>query len=511
MNTSISTFVAPARSVYWDLFSRLFLGSSRYSAGEFLVDGEWWFSFVVPDALLFWLVVFVDWWATKLAIFFWSWACIVGVYVALCAFLTLWVALDFLLFGLLWSVPVLAAFSRRVFRLVSWAGWVVYYSFPPVAVWTCLTKVWQLGLVLLAVPESLSFGLTPGQDLGNSLVYVSGGWCRVSELGSWSPSLWPWAVSGALCLCFSSGTPGFVWMAPSLPAVLLFADSFLLLWRVAGWAAPLGRAPLAFAELGLAVVWPRSAIWLPGVPGWVFVCAACIFPWFVFHQRFGTATADYLVWEWAVNGHDGWSTTTVENVRAFVLGKALQSSEGMAAFSACGVTGVSPRLRRRGKLACRLQRLFGLKDPRVSSLFRGRWMPDLPAVERGPVVNAALSVLPSETKAIGVGALPAKDQRDGVFVALERPDGSRAMFLPSLHARLFRYAYLRPRDQRLFVSLRSRAADWARNSGLAPEYVPFVLSSAVELAMAVSPAERACAGSLGLVDGTDASLFDESL
>lgn len=197
-------------------------------------------------------------------------------------------------------------------------------------------------------------------------------------------------------------------------------------------------------------------------------------------------------------------TVAVRALEACARGKALATMEGVALVAACGSAGAVPRLRARGLLACRLQSALGGPHGCASRFLAGRWVPDLPSSDRGPMVNSLLAIQRSGVKVLGVGTVPTATGVDGDYVLVESQEGERRLVLPSLHSQLAQYATFRSRDPALLEGLRSRAVRWFKEVEC-PSWVPLLcLPSSIADAFSVSAMEAQAAARIGELGGVSA-------
>ncbi|AAF22957.1 ORF1 [Diaporthe ambigua RNA virus 1] len=258
--------------------------------------------------------------------------------------------------------------------------------------------------------------------------------------------------------------------------------------------------------LGSLFIYPLVETKLIFVLGWVDV--AFVLPWLAAvlvgvsfsYREVPFSRAD-------LQGYLGLSepsqdASVLSELDALLKAKSFADAEGVALVAAVGARGGVPRLRARGKLACRLQALLGGRKGCVGAFFSGRWVPDLPASDRSPALNAILAVQREQVKVLGVGTFPTKSGVGGDYVLVESRSGDRRVILPSLLSRLCLYSSLRERDEKLLVGLRSRAVEWCRLEQV-PDWVPLLcLSSSVADAAEISgpevEARRRLRSSLGI-------------
>lgn len=155
-------------------------------------------------------------------------------------------------------------------------------------------------------------------------------------------------------------------------------------------------------------------------------------------------------------------------------------AEGLVHCSTSGALSSVPRLRPRGRATRALQGLLQGPVGSVGKFIRGRWVPDLPASRRSPVLNALLATSGSEMKLLGVGVIQSTvaPVDNYVYVVVETPEGRELVF-PALAARLSQYSLLRERTPELLRGLRARAVDWLKESKLPGWVGPLVLPTAV--------------------------------
>jgi hypothetical protein len=131
-----------------------------------------------------------------------------------------------------------------------------------------------------------------------------------------------------------------------------------------------------------------------------------------------------------------------------------------------------------------LQEELGGRFGVVGELMRGRWVPDLPALERSDVQNYLLSSVQDGARILGGGFEEVSEcsGSDGVYFVIETAV-SRELVFPALLGSLRQYALFRKRDSSLLLGLRSRASEWCRARGFRPWVADMAVCSAATLAM----------------------------
>jgi hypothetical protein len=397
--------------------------------------------------------------------------------------------LSWMLFGLFDQVVavVLASgsaslkFGKRFF-------WALHSVSPLVWTWRVLKFFLSLALVLANelfwLPWDLFLAfLGPwflgglSSDAGSVVVPFRGGWARLDSLRrrTWPLFRW-WVLLPAFAACLFSEVPVVSLRLVRAGVWSLLPDEFVV---------------------SVELVWGFVDLW--PVTRWVvsFLLGASLVvvddPSFGedhFRDLVGVVSDEVVFGE--VVSWNQLPKTRPQSLReweAFCRGKRIADAEGVALVAACGVGGATPRLRARGRLACRLQATLGGGRGCVGMFLRGRWAPDLPASERSPALNAILTVHRG-LKVLGVGTFPTLSGSDGDFVLVESQEGDRRIILPSLSGLLSKYSQLRRRDAKLLEMVRSRAIRWFKDVE-APSWVPSLcLASSVADAFDVSDLER---------------------
>jgi hypothetical protein len=144
------------------------------------------------------------------------------------------------------------------------------------------------------------------------------------------------------------------------------------------------------------------------------------------------------------------------------------------------------RLRRRSRWVCSLQQALNGEVGAVAALFRGRWVPDLPSLQRGRSVNFLAALTSDGVQFLGGGLCYGKGE-DGsstpvAYVSGQTRDGWEFQVFPSLVAKLSNHALFRTRNAALLALLRLRALEWRREQGLDHYDLAFGLADSVCLA-----------------------------
>jgi len=470
-------------------FRSLFTWDGVFVAHWFLYE-EWWFHFEVPLELVIfftqlfngWVWWIVNWWVGYLTIMsvvvcLYLCARVVDLCVRLMAAVVEWLS-----FGLLRVPGVLSRFSLRLVHAFGRALAVVKRYQPWFVFWVVLKTLVSLTCVLVCEVFWAPFDVF--RVLMGAVTPWSVGWDGGRVLVRGAPGVW-----------FSVDTVVRRYRFQSRPVLLLCVFGFLLNLGYPSlrlvWVELFAPLPLLLEE---AVLQPR--VELVFCPAPFHPVLAATFRGFYLGLLFSyterhllAASLPYLEGEELLKDHN--ASSSVREWEALARGKALANIEGVALVAACGSAGAVPRLRARGRFACRLQTVLGGARGVAGSFVRGRWTPDLPSADRTPTLNALLAVAREELKVLGVGTFPTKTGRDGDYVLVESRDGERRLMIPNLLGRLSTYAALRARDEDLLLGLRARAVTWFKDVEAPAWVAPLCLSSCVADAFGVSRQEEA--------------------
>jgi len=151
---------------------------------------------------------------------------------------------------------------------------------------------------------------------------------------------------------------------------------------------------------------------------------------------------------------------------------------------------------------CCLQRALDGEVGAVSALFRGRWVPDLPSVQRGRLPNFLAALTEDGVKFTGGGLCYGKSEGGSpasvAYVSGLTSDGREFQVFPSLVAKLSNHAVFRTRNAALLALLRLRALEWRRDQGLDHFDLAFGLADSVSLASVVSSWEASASQDLAM-------------
>lgn len=225
-----------------------------------------------------------------------------------------------------------------------------------------------------------------------------------------------------------------------------------------------------------------KVVWLVGIrntiPGWLLEVLLA------YAQRGSRALPPVLGVE------DAEGTREAQPGEALWYGRSIAQGNNLrhASVAAGGLT--PARIRRRARWVNSLQKYLGGRPGVIGKLIRGRWEPDLPSSERTDVANVLLSLVDSELKLLGGGAVPVKGNKgDGVYFVVETPEGREVVF-PHLLGRLSRFSALRCRDSTLWTGLRTRAQEWVKSAGIREDIAALVLPTHVARSFLHSTTER---------------------
>lgn len=241
--------------------------------------------------------------------------------------------------------------------------------------------------------------------------------------------------------------------------VILGCVLFLVVLRAAAW--------LSLRVLGLALVFSNMVLypvlWVPG-------------------------SEQFLQWLLGI----GAGEEALDSLPIVTPAFQAQRGEFRGTVAAKSVTGhlATGRPRRRARWVRALQDELGGKFGVVGRLMRGRWVPDLPSVDRSDVQNYLLSSVENGARILGGGfeEVAEGDGRDGVYFVVETSE-SRELVFPALLGSLRQYALFRKRDSSLLLGLRSRASEWCKARGFRPWVVDMAVCSAVTMSMSPSAQE----------------------
>jgi hypothetical protein len=471
----------------------------RLDVHHFFLYESWWFYVEVPVELVFlaswlvnwWLVAFTWWWTGWFMVYF------LVLLVTFLVFLLRWIhavlawCLDFLFFGLYTLCGVGSGVSSFLTRLGCSLGrlcLVVKFAEPQRLLWVFVKTLTRGLWVLLKTLISTSCTLVV------EIVYLPFDLVRLL-LGAWALTAVRFDGGNVLV----RGGPGLWFRVGSVTRRYRFRNPWLVVLCLLGLAVSFGFPVIRWTLLlrHAAVPWLfEGAVYkyrlrLGFLPNPLPVLVVSALRGFYLGALFSYVELDTFALAVADLEHgDDNRPASVREWEALARGKALADVEGVALVAACGTAGAVPRLRPRGRLACRLGAALGGARGVAGSFIRGRWTPDLPSADRSPMLNALLAVSREELKVLGVGTFPTRTGLDGDYVLVESREGERRLVIPNLLGRLSTYAALRARDEDLLLGLRARAVTWLKEVGAPAWVAPLCLSSSVADAFEVSTLEE---------------------